>query len=118
MQPDDRPGRVLRPERIWESLRPAADQHAPGPPRRQHVIDCQSDVRVVLRIVEFPGPGEIPAADVDSVQLSVVTPAKRNDMRHPGTVDSREPAELTFGQVGQLGVREYADFAPTRLSRW
>ena len=63
------------------------------------------------------GPGEIPTADVDSVQLSVVTPAKRNNMRHPGTVDSREPAELTFGQVGQLGVREYAHFAPTRLSR-
>ena len=62
MQPDDRPDRfAVRPGRIGEGLRPAADQHAPGPPRRQHVIDHQGDVRVALRVAELPGPGEIPA---------------------------------------------------------
>jgi len=40
MQPDDRPGRLtVRSRCRCESLRPAADQHAPGPPWWQHVID-------------------------------------------------------------------------------
>src|SRR5215471_1985700 len=81
MQPDDRPGRLtVRPRRTCESLRPAADQHAPGPPWWQHVIDHQGDVRVALRVVELPGPGEIPAADVDRVLLGVVAPAQGNDV--------------------------------------
>jgi hypothetical protein len=47
MQLDDRPGRLAgRAGRIGQSLRRAADQHASRPPRRQHVIDHQSDVRV------------------------------------------------------------------------
>src|SRR5579859_2485914 len=109
MQPDDGPGRLaVRSGRICESLRPAADEHAPRPPRWQHVIDHQRDVRVALRVVKFPGPGEITAADIDGVQLRVVTPAERNDMRHPGAVDGREPAELALSQVGQFSVREYA----------
>jgi len=38
-------------------------------------------------------------------------------MRHPGTVDSREPAELAACQIGQFGVREHAHFAPINLPR-
>ena len=107
MQPDDRPGRLaVRSGRIGEGLRPAADQHAPGSPRWQHVIDHQRDVRVVLRVAEFPGPGEIPAADVDRVQLGVVAPAERHDVRHPGGVDGRQPGKPSLGQVGQFSVRK------------
>jgi len=54
-----------------------------------------------------------PAADVDHVQPGVVAPAEGNDVRHPGSVDGREPAELAFGQVGQLGIREHAHLALT-----
>ena len=119
MQPDDGPGRLtVRAGRICQSLRPAADQHAPRPPRGQHVINYQGDVRIALRVVELPGPGEIPAADVDRVQLSVVSPAKGNDVRHPGSVDGREPTELAFCQIGQFGVREQAHLVLTRPSRW
>ena len=51
MQPDDRLGRLaVRAGRICESLRPAADQYAPRPPRWQHVIGHQRDIRVVLRV--------------------------------------------------------------------
>ena len=91
------PGRLaVRPGRIGEGLRPAADQHAPGPPRRQHVIDHQGDVRVALRVAEFPGPREIPAADVDRVELGVVAPAERHDVRHPGCVDCRAGRACLF----------------------
>ena len=77
MQPDDRPGRLaVRGGRIRESFRPAADQHASGPPRWQHVIHDQSDIRVALRVAELPGPGEVPATDVDNVQRRVVAPAE------------------------------------------
>src|SRR5690349_4825798 len=49
--------------------------------------------------------------DVDRVQFRVVAPAEGNDVRHPGSSDSREPTELAFCQVGQFGVREDAHFA-------
>src|SRR5689334_3492591 len=94
VQPDDGPGWLaICPGSFRESLSRAADHHAPGPPRWQHVIDHQGDVRVAPRVAEFPAPGEVPAADVDRVQRRVVTPAEGNDMRHPGGVDGREPAE-------------------------
>src|SRR5215469_10985677 len=54
------------------------------PPRCQHVIDHQGDVRVALRIVKFPAPSEVAAADVDDVQFGVVAPAQGNDVRHTG----------------------------------
>src|SRR5262249_52167772 len=81
------------------------------PPRCQHVIDHQGDVRVALRIVKFPAPGEVAAADVDDVQFGVVAPAEGNDVRHTGGVDGREPAELALGQVGQFGVGEHTHSA-------
>src|SRR6266705_5756172 len=93
MQPDDGPGRLaVRSGPICESLRSAADQHASRSPWWQHVIDDQGDVRVALRVAELPGPAEVPAADVDHVQLRVVAPAEGNDVRHPCSIDGREPA--------------------------
>src|SRR6266571_4954074 len=114
MQPDDGPGRLaVRPGRLRHGLGRAADQHAPGPPWWQHVIDHEGDIRVVLRVAELPAPGEVPAADVDHVQPGVIAPAEGNDVRHPGSVDGREPAEPALGQVGQLGIREHAHLALT-----
>src|SRR6266581_5281891 len=118
MQPDDGPGRLaVRPGRLRQSLGHAADHYAPGPPRRQHVIDHERDIRVVLRVAELPAPGEVPAANVDHVQPGVVAPAEGNDVRQPGSVDGREPAKLALSQVGQLGIREHAQFALTHLPR-
>ena len=103
MQPDNRPGWLaICPDGLRESLSGTADHDAPGPPRWQHVIDHQGDVRVALRVVKLPAPGEVPAADVDHLQRGVVLPAEGNDVRHSGSVDGRQPAELTLGQVGQL----------------
>jgi hypothetical protein len=80
VQPDDRPGWVtIWPGGIRERLRSAADHHASGPPRRQHVVDHQGDVRVALRIVKLPGPGEVPATTIDRVQRGVIAPAEGND---------------------------------------
>src|SRR5215472_1975779 len=112
MQPDYGPSCLaIWPDGLGERLSRAADHHAPGPPRCQHVIDHQGDVRVALRIVKFPAPGEVAAADVDDVQFGVVAPAEGNDVRHTGGVDGREPAELALGQVGQFGVREHTHSA-------
>src|SRR5215469_7669744 len=112
MQPDYRPSRLaIWPDGLRECLSRAADHHTPGPPRCQHVIDHQGDVRVALRIVKLPAPGEVAAADVDDVQFGVVAPAKRNDVRHTGGIDGREPAELALRQLGYFGVREHTHSA-------
>jgi len=118
MQPEEGPGGLaVRPGRFGQGLGRAADHDAPGPPRRQHVIDYQGDMRVVLRVAELPGPREVPAADVDHVQAGVVVPAQGHNVRHPGGVDGREPAEPAVGQVGQLGLREHAHLAPACRDR-
>ena len=49
--------------------------------------------------------------------FEIVAPAEGNDVRHPGSVDGREPTELTFGQVSQFSVREHAHCPLTHLPR-
>ena len=94
-----------------ESLSHAADHHASRSPRWQHVIDHEGDVRVVLRVAEFPGPGEVPATDVDHVQPRIVAPAEGNDV---GASRLRrwlqDQAELALGQVSQLGIQRTRSF--------
>jgi hypothetical protein len=80
----------------------------------------QGDMRVALRVVELPGPGEVPAANVDHVQLRVVAPAERNHVRHPGSVDSRESAVLTVCQnrpVRRPRTRSFRTRPPAAIAK-
>lgn len=113
VQADDGPGWLARRTvRVRQRLGPSADHDASRAPGRQDIIDRECDIRIALHVAELAGPGEVPAADIDRVQVRVVAPAQRDNVRQAGRIDGGEPAELAFGQVRQFRVGEYAHLAP------
>src|SRR5207237_1241956 len=79
----------------------AADHHTTRLPRREHVVDHQGHLGIRLHVAELGRDSEVPAADVDGVELRVVLPPDRHVAGLAGRVDGGQPAEPALGQVVQ-----------------
>src|SRR5207247_2740986 len=92
-----------------ERLRPAAHLHGARAPRvgARQVVDADGASPAARDVAELLRARERAPADVDRVELRVVRPADRDDVRRPVGADGREAGEAaTVAQVGQLGVAE------------
>jgi hypothetical protein len=102
---DDRSGGLsVRVGRVGQRVGRAADAHAAGSPRRQHVVDDQCHVVVGADVAVLATVGEVVATDVDGVQSGVVPLTQWHHVRHPGRVYGGQPSELAPGQIGELSL--------------
>src|SRR5690606_5272437 len=74
--------------------------------------DDERDLGIRLHVAVLAGGGEVPAANLDDVEVVVVGPADRHDAGLPGRIDGGQPPQgRATAQVRGFGRRERAHHA-------